>query len=386
MVAAAFEAAEYERRLTETRRRMADAGLDALLLFAQESLYYLTGFDSGGYVFFQCGVLTTEEQPVTLLTRRPDRDQARATSNIEDVRIWLNAEDADPAGMVRDILKEKGIAAGRIGIELNTYGLTGYNHALMQAALADGYELIDGSDIVRGLRVIKSPAEIEFVRKAALLCDLSLRAVVEVTKPGIPDSYLASAILHEMLVGGGDVPPAGPLVNSGDRSSFGRGVGGPRVLAEQDQVIVEFGATFRRYNVCVERTIAIGQPPGKLLHMYDAAEEALTAMTEAAKPGRPLGEIDDAHRRVFDAAGYRENRFEACGYSLGATYRPSWMDVPPMLYSGNPTPCAPGMVLFPHAIIGDQAAGLAVGLGHTLLITDDGPEVLNQVPLELHRR
>ena len=57
-----------------------------------------------------------------------------------------------------------------------------------------------------------------------------------------------------------------------------------------------------------------------------------------------------------------------------------------MLYAGNPTPTMPGMTLFLHAIVGDAESGLAVGLGHTLLIGEAGPEVLNRVPLELHRR
>jgi Xaa-Pro dipeptidase len=365
---------------------MRAAGLDAVLLFAQESMYYLTGFDSGGYVFFQCMVVTADDQPITLLTRRPDRDQAKATSNIEDVRIWLNAEDADPAGDVRAILAEKGLKGGKVGIELNTYGLTGYNHSLMQNALDGFCTLADGSDIVRSLRAIKSPAEIEIFRTAAALCDKALLSMIDVARPGIPDSALASACMHELMMGGGDVPPGGPLVNSGSRSSYGRGVGGPRVISEQDQVLVEFAGTYRRYNACVEATIAIGKPSDKLLHMHGAASDALTAMTVAAIPGRPIGEIDDEHRSVIDAAGYRGNRFEACGYSLGATYRPTWMDVPPMIYSGNPMLMESGMVLFLHAIIGDQAEGIAAGVGHTILITEAGAEVFNQVPTELHRK
>ena len=91
------------------------------------------------------------------------------------------------------------------------------------------------------------------------------------------------------------------------------------------------------------RTVAIGTGNPTQQRMFEVTREALTAMTEAAKPDRPLGEIDDAHRRVYDEAGYGDLRMAACGYSLGATYRPSWMDVPPMLYSGNPMPAQPGM-------------------------------------------
>jgi Xaa-Pro dipeptidase len=383
---APFEPAEYEARIARARAGLREAGLDALLLFAQESLYYLTGFDSGGYVFFQAAVLTANDGPITLLTRIPDRAQAHATSNIPDIRVWLNAEDARPAKDLKAIMAEKGLDGARVGAELNTYGLTGYNWELVRNTLDGFCRLEDGSDIVCRLRLVKSPAEIDLVRQAAGLADRALEAMIATARPGVPDSALAAVCLEEILLGGGDVPPGGPLVNSGARAPFGRGVGGPRRLEAQDQVVVEFAATWRRYNACVERTIVLGPPPAKLLHMYEAAFEALAEMTAAARPGAPLGAIDEAHRCVFDADGYAEQRFAACGYSLGATYRPTWMDVPPMLYAGNPMPAAAGMVLFLHAIIGDPDSGLAVGLGQTLLITEDGREVLNKVPLELHRR
>ena len=116
--------------------------------------------------------------------------------------------------------------------------------------------------------------------------------------------------------------------------------------------------------------------------MFEATRDALAAMTEATRPGRPLGEIDDAHRRVFDAAGYGSVRLAACGYSLGATFRPSWMDVPPMIYSGNPMLARPGMVLFLHAILIDAPRNLAMSLGQTVLVTDRGSESLSHLTPE----
>ena len=95
-----FERKEFESRIAAARKALAAEQLDAVLLFAQESLYYLTGFDTSGFVFFQCAVLTTSDGPITLLTRRPDLEQARRTSIIEDVRLWYDMEGADP-GWVR---------------------------------------------------------------------------------------------------------------------------------------------------------------------------------------------------------------------------------------------------------------------------------------------
>ena len=92
-----FERAEFLSRIERARAALRASDLAALLVFAQESHYYLTGFDTSGFVFFQCAILTADDRPITLLTRRPDLEQARRTSIIEDIRIWYDLEGADPA-------------------------------------------------------------------------------------------------------------------------------------------------------------------------------------------------------------------------------------------------------------------------------------------------
>ena len=91
-----FKRTEFEERIVAARAELQARGLSALLLFAQESHYYLTGYDTSGYVFFQCTVLTANDQPVTLLTRGPDLEQARRTSIIQDVRLLYDAQGAAP--------------------------------------------------------------------------------------------------------------------------------------------------------------------------------------------------------------------------------------------------------------------------------------------------
>lgn len=378
-----FAEAEHRDRIARARRRLAERGLDALLCFAQESHYYLTGYDGGGYVFFQCLVVTTDDAPLTLLCRRPDVSQARDTSLIDDVRVWLNAEGANPADDLKSILAEKGLRGARVGIELETYGLTGKSHALVQTALAGFCTLVDASDVVSGLRLIKSTDELAYVRKAAELADDAFDAALSAARPGALDAEVASAIVTTILKGGGDMAPAGPLANSGKRAIYGRGVGGPRRLAEQDLLIVEYAGTYRRYNCCIERSIAIGKPDPAHVRLHDLVRATLEEMLDAFRPGRPLGAVDDIHRARLDAAGHAEHRFAACGYSLGATYRPSWMDVPPMIYSGNPLELEPGMVFFPHVMVGDPASRVAIGLGNTVVVTDGAPEILSRHPLDL---
>ncbi len=378
-----FSRDEHDQRLQRARVRLAERDLAGIIVFAQESHFYLTGYDSVGYVFFQCGVLTADGQPYTLLTRRPDVQQAREGSIIEDVRVWYDAEGANPAEDLKAILAEKGLQGQRVGIELGTHGLTGLNAERVRLSLDGWCSLEDASDLVRNLRLVKSAAEIAYVRRAAALADAALLVMIEAARPHVLESTITAAGLNVILAGGGDVPPSGPLVNSGRRALYGRSVAGPRVLDEVDQVTIEFAATYHRYNACIMRTVAVGEVRPLQREMFVLTRAAIDEMTRAAAPGRPLGEIDDAHRRVFDEAGHEIHRFAACGYSLGATYRPTWMDVPPMLYSGNPLCAQAGMVLFLHAMFPNTKAGLAMSLGHTILITEDGREVLSKLPLEM---
>lgn len=370
---------ELRARLARVQAALAAEGLDALLVFAPESHYWATGLDTGGYVFFQCGIVPASGPP-TLLTRRPDLAQARDTSLYPDIRIWYDAEDADPARELCDILAERGLAGARIGIERDTYGLTAANGRRVDAALDGFATLTDGGHVIRRLRLIKSASEITLIRRAAALADAAVAAMRAAARPGVLDSELAAACLSTILAGGGDIPPAGPLVNSGRRAIYGRGVGGPRRLEPRDQVVVEFAATLYRYNACIERTILLGEVPAALLRMREAVARAMEAMLAAAKPGAPIGAIDSAHRAALDAAGFTRARFSACGYSLGATFRPSWMDVPPMIYAGNPLPLEPGMILFPHAMLGDAETGFGFGTGDTILITEAGAEPLTRSP------
>lgn len=381
----AFSEEEYDARLTAARGALAERGLDALLVFAQESLYYLFGYDGGGYVFFQCAVLRADAAPTVLLCRRPDVAQARDTARIEEIRVWLNAEDASPAADLVAILRDTGLSGRRVGIETDSYGLTGFNHRAVVDAAEGVVDLVEANDLVRRLRLVKSPAELDLMRAAAGLADAAVTAIAAAARPGVLDSALTAAAMKAMLEGGGDMPPAGPLVNSGSRAVYGRGVGGARGLAAQDQVMIELVGTYRRYNACIERCVAVGEVSADQRSMHTLVENTLAEMLDAFRPGAPLGRVDEIHRARLDAAGYAEVRYAACGYSLGATYRPCWMDVPPMIYAGNPLELRPGMVFFPHVMLGDTRSGVAMGVGETVVVTEGAPEVLSALPRDLLR-
>jgi len=130
------------------------------------------------------------------------------------------------------------------------------------------------------------------------------------------------------------------------------------------------------------RTLVIGKPQPRLIEMHKVCRDALLASEAALQPGRPIGEVFDAHAHVIDAAGYRDQRLNACGYSLGTTFAPNWMDWP-MFYHGNDYQARPGNVFFIHMILFDEARGLAMTLARTSLVTATGAEPLSRASLDL---
>ncbi len=377
-----FAAEELAARRKAAAEELAARGLDGLLMFRQESMYYLTGYDTFGYVFFQCLYMGADGETLTLLTRTPDVRQAEHTSVIQDIRVWYDAEGVDPAEDLRGILEEHGTRGKRLGIETDAYGLTGFNLKRVEAALSGFCELVEASDLVTRLRMVKSPAEIEYVREAARLADIGLDRAVEVAAPGAFEGEILAALQGAIFEGGGDFPANEVIIGSGPRALLFRSAAGMRKMDQVDQLSLEWAGSYRHYHAAMMRTIAVGEASSYQRGLHSAVREAMESMTEALSPGRPVGEVDDAHRRVLDAAGLKDHRFAACGYSLGTTFSPNWMDKP-MLYSGNPVLAEPGMVFFLHCIVADSGCGVAMSLGRTCLVTDAGREVLSARPLDL---
>jgi Xaa-Pro dipeptidase len=377
-----FTVEELATRRKAVAEELVRRDLDGLLMFRQESMYYLTGYDTFGYVFFQCLYMGTEGETLTLLTRTPDLRQAEHTSVIQDIRVWYDAEGADPARNLKEILEEHGCAGERLGIETDAYGLTGYNLKLVETALDGFCELVEASDLVTRLRAVKSPAEIEYVREAARLADLGLDRAVEVAAPGAFEGDVLAALQAAIFQGGGDFPANEVIIGSGPRALLFRSAAGMRRMDPVDQLSLEWAGSYRHYHAAMMRTLAVGEASDYQRHLFSVVREALEEMTEALAPGRPVGEVDDAHRRVLDSAGLQEHRFAACGYSLGTTFSPNWMDRP-MLFSGNSVPAEPGMVFFLHCVVADSGRGVAMSLGRTCLVTETGREVLSARSLEL---
>ena len=344
-------------------------------------MYYLTGYDTFGYVFFQALILTADGH-TTLLTRAPDLRQAKFTSVIDDIRVWKDGADAQPVEDLKALLAELELSGKRLGIEYNAYGLTAADGRMLDAGLNGLADLEDASDIVSRLRLIKSAAEIEYVREASNLADAAWEAALHTAKPGAFEGDILAAMHAEIFKRGGDDPANEFILGSGPGALMCRYYSGRRHLDEQDNLTLEFAGTFRHYHACLFRTIRVGTASPHQNSLYDASSDALRACEQALAPGRTVGDVFEAHARTLDDAGLERYRLNACGYSLGTTFAPNWMDWP-MIFAGNPVVLAPGMVFFLHMIIFDDDTGTPACIGRTSLVTASGSEPLSRADLAL---
>lgn len=376
-----FDASEYAVRLERLTATMAEQKLDAILLFAQESMYWLTGYDTFGYCFFQT-LIVKADGTMTLLTRSADLRQAKQTSNIGNIVIWVDRVNADPTMDLRNLLSEMDLLGARIGIEYDTHGMTGRVARLLDNQLTNFCEIVEASYLVSELRLVKSPAEIAHVERAAALADDALDAALPLIRAGGDEAAILAAMQGAILAGGGDYPANEFIIGSGPDALLCRYKAGRRTLLDKDQLTLEWAGVNAHYHAAMMRTIMIGEPSTRHRELYAACHETIREIEAVLRPGFTFGDVFDTHARIMDERGLARHRLNACGYSLGARFSPSWMEHQ-MFHTGNTQPILADMSLFVHMIIMDSERETAMTLGHTYLTTAEAPRALSRHPLEL---
>ena len=376
-----FSDQEFSNRKKNTIESMKKLSLDAILMFRQESMYWLTGYDTFGFVFFQT-LIMDQKGNIILLTRAPDLRQAQNTSNIDDIRIWMDEDESNPINDLKIILDELNLKNKKIGVEYEAYGMTGRNAIRLNKSLEKYCYLEDQSELITKLRVIKSNEEIIYVKKAAELADRALDEVWKCAKAGVSESKILAEMNRVIFEGGGDYPANEFIIGSGKNALLCRYQSEKQILSNPDQLTIEWAGTFKHYHSAMFRTIPIGKAKKEHFKMHEATIEALKNCEKKLVPGNKVGEVFDAHAQTFDELGFNKARMNACGYSLGATFSPNWMDWP-MLYTKNPYTIKQGNIFFMHMILMDSENQLAMNIGETYLVTKKGNERLGKHKLDL---
>ena len=367
-----FTQAEFAERIAVARQRMSEQALDGLLLFKQESMYYLSGYDTDGFVLFQALFLGLDGGLI-LVTRSADRVQAAYTSIIDDVRIWMDSQDENPGNDVRDMLQGQGMRGKRIGVEYDAYGLSARRGQMLEAALNGFCETVDASDLVRQQRLVKSPAELDYLRRSGAICQAVQEEAVALSVPGAFEGDIRSAMHRVVWSRDGDTPAHVWPMGSGPSALLVRYKSGARHIGENDQVFHEFAAAYRHYHAALTFALVTGKASEAHHAMFNVCHEALQACKEALRSGRTVGDVFQSHRQAFIAGGFGDSYLNVCGYTMGAMFPPTWME-DPLIRQGDPQVLEPGMTFFMHMLMVDRASGHMMALGEQAIVTDGACE------------
>ncbi len=376
-----FDAAEYQARLDRLRGLMAARGLDALITFTPENMYYLTGHDSPGHYFYQATVVTQSHLPINVLRRAE-------TTNTEWhswTRLTVSYEDReDPIDLTVGLLAELGVAAKRVGAEADAWFVTPRRYQQLKAGVERaGGHLIEAPALIEELRVIKSPAEIAYIRQGARICERGMRKAIEVSREGTDESAVASAAIAELIRGGSEYAGLPPFITSGPRTALCHSTWSGRVYEAGDVLAYELPGVVQRYCAALFRVGTVGPPGTDAVREASVVREALENVIAAIRPGETSEAVHGVSKKTFEKHQYGDRLAHRTGYSIGINYAPDWGEGQIMsLWDHDARPLRAGMTFHlvpacyhqPHSII---------TISETVLVTERGCEVLTSFPREL---
>ena len=372
---AAFPKAEHRERLARARRALAQAGFDGAIVVAPEHLYYLAGYDSWVSVNSpQALIFGTGDDEPTLILRNVDLPLALETSWVQDIRTYhLHLQDV-PA-LIAQVVAEKHLGRTRkIAIETQSYVLT---HALgvgLAEALAP-IALTDATELLGELRVVKSPAEIAYLRDAARYADIGLQAARRHARPGCSEIAFTAEVEAAMRRAGSDYWSIPIEMASGPRTPGGHATPRERIMQAGDVLHLEFAGVSHRYHVAAIHTLALGEPGPRARELYRLATDSLAAGIAATRIGAPVSAIEEASLDPLRRAGLAHAAAMRFGYGIGIAYPPIWLETL-QISRGFDRRLGAGMVFVLHACLELPDEGIGVIQGGTYLLNDSGLEML----------
>jgi Xaa-Pro dipeptidase len=313
-----FSPEEIESRVAALRSRIIDSDLDAAVVATPENVFYLTGLDHWGYFAPHLLIVPLLETPI-LVTRAIERVTIEKQVTTAIFRGHSDAETAaDVAGRVLSDLR---LTNKRIGLEYWTSGLShGLASSLKQAVPA---EWIDVSGVVDELRLVKSTAEQELLRRAATVTEAAATAAIAAIREGAAEGDVAAECLAAMARVGGHPPGFGPFIRPQSRLGEEHATWGDANLREES-VFLELSGCVSRYHAPIGRLVRVGRFSDKDVSMAAIAQKAFDAAVASLRPGRKAKEVYQAWQNVVDDAGLRHYRRHHCGYCVGIGIPPSW--------------------------------------------------------------
>jgi Xaa-Pro dipeptidase len=376
-----FTLAEFHQRQARVRRAMEAAGIDLLIVAHPVNIQYLIGSRAKSYQEFQVLLFPLEEAPLTILMRLAEVAEISDLSLAEDVRGWGGREPEDPLEVFAALIEEKGYAARRIGLEVPDFYMHPYSYRRITEILGDAL-VLDASHLIHDLKLVKSPAELAYIRKAAEIADAAMGSAVEAIAEGASEMEVAGEVYRTLFRLGSDSPASPMNFASGERSCYGHGAPSERILRRGDFMHIEYGAAYRRYCATIGRQFCLGTPSPRMRELYQVVRDACDACIAEVRVGVPAARPHAAAKKVIAEAGLDRYRLHTTGYGIAPGYPPSWGEYIHFFADSDYTLEA-GMVLSVEPPVFIHEERLGARIIDDVVVTETGAEILSRSSRDL---
>ncbi len=384
----AFPPQEFRRRVDDVRRRMAGAGFDVLVCQDPANMGWLTGFDGWSFYTPQAVVVHQDEDWPIWFGRAQDAKSAHITTDLPAENIigfsepLVHHPTQHPFDELCDLITARGWGGARIGVDFDAHYYTARAHRHLVAGLPNA-TIADNRELVNWARLVKSPAELVYMREAGRIITDTMNNALAKLAPGVRQYEVIADVYHDQVTGFdgkfGDYTSLCPLIQVGEGTSTPHLTWTDEPLPNSGLIVMELGAARRHYHAPLTRTAHIGPPPDEMVRLTDVIIEGGDRALEAARPGVTCEEVEALWQSILNRNGFEKP--SRVGYSIGLNYPPDWGERTASLRVGDKTVLEAGMCF--HFQSGVWLDDFGAGISEPFIVTDSGGERMCNVRREL---
>tara|TARA_Y100000590_G_scaffold396676_1_gene477574 strand:- start:1184 stop:2350 length:1167 start_codon:yes stop_codon:yes gene_type:complete len=384
-----FTKEEYKNRLKKVQKSMQEKGIELLVSQDTNNINYLTGYDAWSFYYAQCAIVHINAEEPLCFVRAQDAGGAYIKTYLKKENIivyeekYIHTWPMHPYDSLVDLIKKNKWDKLNIGVEMDSHYFTAYCYEKLIQGLPNA-KIKDSERLVNWARLIKSDAEINFMKGAAKISQKAMRVAFESINPGVRQCDAVAEIQKALFNGtpdiGGEYASIATLLPTGKGTSASHLTANDEKFVEGEATIIELSGVNKRYHCPMARTVLLGKPDQKKIDAMKATNEALDAGIDATKPGNTADEVAQKFWSVLDK--YNIKKESRTGYSIGIGYPPDWGEHTLNIYKGDMTVLQPNITF--HMIAVMQFGDWGVEASESVRVTEKGSELFCNFSRELH--
>ena len=384
-----FSKEEYKERLKKVQKSMQEKGIDLLISQDTNNMNYLTGYDAWSFYYTQCVIVHVNAEEPLCFVRAQDVGGAYIKTYLKRENIivyeekYIHTWPMHPYDPLIKLIKKNKWDNLNIGVEMDSHYFTAYCHEKLKHGLPNA-KIKDSERLVNWVRLVKSKAEIKFMKGAAIISQQGMKVAMESINPGVRQCDAVAEIQRALFRGtpeiGGEYSSIATLLPTGKGTSASHLTATDEKFVEGEATIIELSGVNKRYHCPMARTVLLGKPDQKKIDAMKATNEALDSGIAATKPGNTADDVAQKFWGVLDK--YNIKKESRTGYSIGIGYPPDWGEHTLNIYKGDMTVLQPNVCF--HMIAVMQFGEWGVEASESIRVTENGSELFCNYSRELH--